>query len=217
MASTLAHELSQPITASQNYLQASAYMLRERITGLEDVLAMVERASAQTRKAGEIIQRMRDFMVSGKVQGEREDLCALVAAACAGIACAGIDETEIVQAVTPGTFVLADGVQIGQVLANIVVNAVQAMEGCAVRRVTIASQIEGPMVAVRIADTGPGLSQESLGRLFEPFYTTKPAGTGLGLALCRTIVEAHGGRIWAERGQPGTTIAFTLRMADGEA
>jgi two-component system sensor kinase FixL len=214
MTATLAHELSQPITASHNYLQACAYMLRQRITGLEDVLAMVEQAGDQTRKAGEIIQRMRDFMVSGKVQGEREDLHDLVATACAGIACPGIELAEIVQAVVPGTFVYADRVQIGQVLTNLVTNAVQALEGRPIRRVTITSAVLGRMIEVRIADTGRGLSDAALRRLFEPFYTTKAAGTGLGLTLSRTIAEAHGGTLRAEALKDGALFVLTLPAAD---
>ena len=100
-------------------------------------------------------------------------------------------------------------------LTNIVTNAVQAMDGCAERRVTITSEVQGAMVAVQIADTGPGLSPEALGRLFEPFYTTKATGTGLGLALSRTIVEAHGGQLWGEA-QPdgGALFVLTLPVAD---
>jgi two-component system, LuxR family, sensor kinase FixL len=215
MTATLAHELSQPITASHNYLQACSYLLRQRITGLEDVLAMIEQASEQTRKAGEIIQRMREFMVSGKVQGEREDLRALVATACAGIACPGVELTEIVESVAPGIFVTVDRVQIGQVLTNLVTNAVQALEGCPIRRVTIAAEASGGMVAVRVQDSGRGLSPAALGRLFEPFYTTKASGTGLGLALSRTIAEAHGGELRAEsRAGSGAVFILTLPAAD---
>ncbi|MES2443521.1 MAG: HAMP domain-containing sensor histidine kinase [Pseudomonadota bacterium] len=216
MASTLAHELTQPITASQNYMQACAYRLRQKIDGLEDVLTMVEQASAQNMKAGIIIRRMRDFLVSGRIQGEREDLRALVATACAGIRCPGVEQVEIVQAVAPGTVVIADRIQIGQVLNNLLTNAVQALEGCAVRRVTISAEPQGRMVAVRIADTGHGLPDAVFARLFEPFYTSKAAGTGLGLALSRTIVEAHGGQLWAERGDAGGAVfGLTLPVAAG--
>jgi two-component system sensor kinase FixL len=211
MASTLAHELTQPITASHNYLQASAYLLRQRADGLEDVVAMIEQASAQTLRAGIIIRRMREFLVSGRVQGEPEDLRDLVDKAWAGIACPGV---EIVQAVAPGIMVTADRIQIGQVLTNLLTNAVQALEGCAVRRVTIASEPQGRMVALRISDTGCGLSDAGLEGLFEPFHTSKPTGTGLGLALSRTIVEAHGGQLWAERpASGGAVFGLTLPVA----
>ncbi|MCW3848779.1 ATP-binding protein [Sphingomonas sp. LB-2] len=215
MASTLVHELSQPITASQNYLQATAYRLRSQIQGLEAMLDVLDHASAQTRKAGEIIGRMRDFMVSGTITGQRQDLGELVASACMMLR---LDApVEIVRALDPDALdVIADRVQIGQVLSNLLANAVDALSGSDTRRITISSRAAGRMVEVRVADTGPGFGEGEIAQLFEPFYTTKPAGTGLGLPLCRMIVEAHGGRIWAERGGEGATIAFTLRAADAE-
>lgn len=216
MASTLAHELTQPITASHNYLQASVYLLRQRADGLEDVLAMVEQASAQTLRAGVIIRRMRDFLLSGRIQGEPEDLRDLVDKAWAGVACPGV---EIVQKVAPDVVVTADRIQIGQVLTNLLTNAVQALEDCPVRRVTISAEPQGRMVALRIADSGCGLPDAIFERLFEPFHTSKPTGTGLGLALSRTIVEAHGGQLWAERpASGGAVFGLTLPVApDAEA
>lgn len=212
MASTLAHELAQPITASQNYMQACAYALRHKIGGLEELLAMVESASAQALKAGEIIHRMRAFLVSGKIAGERVDLAELIARACAGVDAGG---AEIVRLVPPGSVATADRVQIEQVVSNLVANAIQAMEGGALRRVTITAERQGAMIAVRVADSGPGLPEAALGRLFEPFFTTKATGTGLGLVLCRAIVEAHGGRIWSESPPDGGAVfAFTLPAAE---
>lgn len=216
MASTLVHELSQPITASQNYLQATAYRLRSQIAGLEEMLEVLNQASAQTRKAGEIIGRMRDFMVSGTIAGQRHDLRDLVAAALASFKPAL--PIEIVEALAPDAVdVVADRVQIGQVLSNLLRNAADALAGSEERRITISSRAAGAMVEVRIADTGPGLSEDEIARLFEPFYTTKPTGTGLGMPLCRMIVEAHGGRIRAEprpkEEGAGATIVFTLQAA----
>lgn len=211
MASTLAHELTQPITASHNYLQASAYLLRQRSEGLEEVLAMVEQASAQALKAGIIIRRMRDFLLSGRIQGGPEDLRDLADRAWAGIACRSV---EIDRAIPSGIVVTADRIQIGQVLTNLLTNAVQALEGCPVRRITLSAEPQGAMVALRIADTGCGLSDTVFARLFEPFQTSKPAGTGLGLALSRTIVEAHGGQLWAERpASGGAVFGLTLPVA----
>lgn len=214
MATTLVHELSQPITASQNYLQATAYRLRSQIGGLEDMLEIIDQANAQTRKAGEIIGRMRDFMLSGTITGQRHDLRDLVASACAMLRPELPIET--IQALSPDAVdVIADRVQIGQVLSNLLTNAADALLGRDERRITIGSRVAGAMVEVRISDSGVGFSEDEIGQLFDPFYTTKETGTGLGLALCRMIVEAHGGRIWAESGAEGATIAFTLRAADG--
>lgn len=212
MASTLVHELSQPITASLNYLEATAYRLRSQITGLEEMLDVVRQASGQSRKAGEIIGRMRDFMVSGTIRGERQDLRDLVSAARGALRSA--EPVEVVYELSPDAVdVIVDRVQIGQVLSNILANAADAMMGRDVRRITVASRMSGEMVEVRIGDTGPGMSNDQIARLFEPFFTTKPTGTGLGMPLCQMIVEAHGGEIWAEPGQEGATIAFTLPAA----
>ena len=215
MASTLVHELSQPITASQNYLQATAYRLRSQIAGLEEMLDVLNEAAAQTRRAGEIIGRMRDFMVSGTITGQRHDLRDLVAAARASFRPQLV--VEIVEALSPDAVdVTADRVQIGQVLSNLLTNAADAMGEGSERRITIGSRAAGAMVEVRVTDTGPGIDEDQTGQLFEPFYTTKSTGTGLGLPLCRMIVEAHGGRIWAEAHDGGTTIVFTLPAAGGE-
>ena len=212
MASTLVHELSQPICASQNYLQATAYRLRSQISGLEEMLDVVDQASAQSRKAGEIISRMRDFMVSGTIAGQRHDLHDLVANACAMLR--PELPVEFVQALSPDAVdVIADRVQIGQVLSNLLTNAFDALTGADARTITIESRMIESMVEVSVSDTGIGLSEDDLAQMFEPFYTTKATGTGLGLALCRMIVEAHGGRIWAEAGEQGATIAFTLQAA----
>jgi signal transduction histidine kinase len=213
MASTLAHELSQPITATRNYLEVCSIRLRRQIGGLEELLAAVEDANAQARKAGEIIGRMRDFMLSGTISGQRQDLRHLFTTASKSLS--GREQVEIVAAfASDAVEVIADRVLIGQVLSNILTNAVEALAGCDARQITIGSERQGSMVLVRIADTGPGLSDDAIARLFEPFFTTKPTGTGLGMPLCRTIVEALGGRLWAEPNPEGAMLCFTLPAAE---
>ncbi len=216
MASTLAHELSQPLTAATNYIHACAGRLRDRGEGCEDLLAMIEQAAHQTVKAGEIIRRMRSFIVTGKITGRRENLGAMIDKARSGPVCPDGAEVEIVTAIEPDArFVFADRIQIEQVLAIILANACEALDGCPVRRIAIDAARLDEEVVVRIRDSGPGLSDDALARLFEPLFTTKAGGMGLGMPICKAIVEAHGGRLWAESPAGGGALfGVALPAAD---
>ena len=113
--------------------------------------------------------------------------------------------------------VFIDRIQVQQVLVNLIRNALEAMAGCSVRNLTVGATAEGNTVKVSVADTGPGLSEEVARRLFEPFVTTKSQGMGIGLAISREIIEAHGGRLWAEnRHEGGCVFTFTLPIAQLE-
>lgn len=212
MASTLAHEVSQPLTAAANYSHASARLLRDRGDGFEDVLALINQASRETLRAGEIIRRMRSFIVSGKITGHRECLRAMVEKASFMLACPDGRGVEVVLRIAAeASFVIAERVQIEQVLSNILNNACEALDGRSLRRVTISATRLGSEVIVRIEDSGPGLSDYAQAHLFEPLFTTKEAGMGLGMPICKTIVEAHGGRLWAES-QAGRGARFNLSL-----
>jgi C4-dicarboxylate-specific signal transduction histidine kinase len=216
MASTLAHEVNQPLTSAANYLHACAGRLRSRGEGDEDVLAMIEHASRETLRAGDIIRRMRSFIVTGKIVGRRENLRTMVERVTAVLAARDEHDVEIVTVVPLTDFVIADRIQIEQVLSNIFGNACDALDGRPLRRIAIDSLRLGDEIVVRIADSGPGLTAEARANLFEPLFTTKPDGMGLGLAICKTIVEAHGGRIWADEGEDGgAAFSFSLPIADG--
>jgi len=114
--------------------------------------------------------------------------------------------------------VLADKVQVQQVLLNLIRNAIEAMQGSASRDLTISASRDGAdMITVAVADTGSGIAPEIASQLFQPFLTTKRHGMGVGLSICRTIIEAHGGRIWAEANSPcGTIFKLTLRSVTHE-
>ena len=211
MASTLAHEVSQPLAAATNYIHACAMQLRRRGEGLEDVLAMIEHAGHETLKAGEIIRRMRSFIVSGKITGRRENLRTMIEKATSVLTCPDGAEVEIVKEVPLTEFVTADRIQIEQVLSNILANACEALDGCDERRIAISSSRQGEEIVLRIEDNGPGLSDEGLALVFEPQFTTKAHGMGLGMPICKTIVEGHGGRIWAES-PAGGGAAFSLSL-----
>lgn len=219
MASTLAHEINQPLTAISNYLKGSRRLL-ERMDGenVDMLRDAVSKAADQALRAGQIIRRLREFVARGESERRIESLPKLIEDAST-LALVGAREHGI--AVTfrldPGAdLVLADRIQIQQVLVNLMRNAIDVMsEGGEIRRLDIAT-VAGPddQVEVTVADTGSGLAPEVARQLFQPFVTTKRKGMGLGLSICRTIVEAHGGKIWVESPADGGTIFhFTLRAA----
>lgn len=125
---------------------------------------------------------------------------------------------EVVTRVSPGLFVQADRVQIQQVLLNLIRNSIQSMEGVHHRQLEISAAMEAEQVVFSVADTGSGITESTRLSLFEPFQTTKAGGLGVGLSISRTIVEAHGGRIWIKsRANGGTRVSFTLPTSDGPA
>ncbi|ASD28370.1 PAS domain-containing sensor histidine kinase [Brevundimonas sp. 357] len=219
MASALAHELNQPLSALTNYLNGSIRLLdkpdlpRDR---LDDALG---KARDQALRAGEIIRRLRDFVARGEVERQVESLPKLIEEAGA-LALVGAKEhgVHVDFVFDPGVdLVLADRVQIQQVILNLIRNAMEAMEDQPVRHLTISLQREQGEARVTVSDTGSGLDPFMSGVLFQPFMTTKRSGMGIGLSICRTIIEAHGGRIWAEPNpRGGTRFAFTLKAADQE-
>jgi PAS domain S-box-containing protein len=218
MASGLAHELNQPLTAVINYLEASRRLLSESKVAPE-VTAAINEAAAEAQRAGRIIQRLRAFVRRGETERTVADVNRLVAEvmelAAADLRARRVKVELELGPDLPG--VKADAVQVQQVILNLLWNAVEAMtnEGRGERRITIRTVRSGEReVEVGVSDTGPGLAPEVRERLFEPFYTTKESGLGLGLPISYSIVEAHGGRLWADpETAAGTTFRFTLPVA----
>ena len=218
MASTLAHELNQPLTAVANYVEAIRDMLAKPEP---DDLPMIREALDDTAKealrAGHIVRRLRDFVARGEVEKTIEKLPALInEAAVLGLMGAREKGVDPVFDLDPyASPVLVDKVQIQQVLINLIRNAVEAMADCPERRLTVSSRPDQHgFVRVTVADTGPGVAPAIAEQLFTAFVSTKADGMGLGLSICRTIVEANGGRIWMQPGEKGgTEFHFTMVSA----
>lgn len=217
MASSLAHELNQPLSAATNFLRGAGRRLASAEEPDPKVVEGVERAGEQTLRAGEIIRRLRDFVARGETDRVAEDLPGLLDEAAALALIGARDQgvrTETRYEAAAGR-VLCDRVQIQQVVLNLIRNAIEAMEDAPQKRLTITTHVDGGQAKVEVIDTGSGVSPEVANHLFQPFVTTKRSGMGVGLSISRTIVEAHGGRIWAETGPGGvgTAFVFTLPLA----
>jgi C4-dicarboxylate-specific signal transduction histidine kinase len=216
MATGLAHELNQPLTAIANYVRGSISRLRKSGTVTTEVLEAMDRAAAEALRAGEIIRRVRSFVQ--KVEPEkssfeinvtiRETIDLLRAEAQNG----GVVVVLSLEGALPR--VLADKIQIQQVILNLVRNGIEAArdnEG-APRQVGISTaQVDGDAVRVKVRDSGRGVPADLRESIFDPFVTTKGNGLGMGLAICRSIIEAHNGRLEMTTGtDSGTTFQFTL-------
>jgi two-component system sensor kinase FixL len=221
MASALAHELNQPLSAIANYMKGSRRLLEGRADDqLELVRDAMEKAAEQSLRAGHIIRRLRDFVARGESERRVESIKKLIEEASALALVGAKDQgVRVILRLDPEVdLVLADKVQIQQVILNLMRNAVEAMEVSPQRDLALAT-VPAPdrMVELSVSDTGSGLAPEILPQLFQPFITTKRQGMGVGLSISRTIIESHGGRIWAEDNPGGGTVfRFTLRVVSEE-
>lgn len=221
MASTLAHELNQPITAVANYVEAVRDLLIDpESADMPMIRGALDDTAKEALRAGHIVRRLRDFVARGEVEKTIEKLPLLInEAAVLGLMGAREKGVEPRFDLDPyASPVLVDKVQIQQVLINLIRNAVDAMADSPERRLTVTSRPDQQgFVRVIVADTGQGVKPEVAAQLFTAFVSTKADGMGLGLSICRTIVEANGGRIWMEpRAGGGTEFHFTLVSAKAE-
>jgi two-component system sensor kinase FixL len=218
MASTLAHELNQPLTAIANYLEAGRDLIDSDAPDAQPFLReAMDEAAREALRAGQIVRRLRQFVARGDTDKAVHDLPEMIEEATRlGLLGATERGIRLFTDLDPAAaHVLADRVQIQQVLVNLLRNAAEAVGSAAQRDIRITTRRSGGMIDVAVADTGPGIDPAVAPRLFEAFASGKEHGMGLGLSISRTIVEAHGGRIWAEPANGGGAIFhFTVWSAE---
>jgi len=223
LTASIAHEVTQPLASARNNARAALNFLDKQPPDLGEVREALSCIVGDTDRAGNIIERIRDHIRKAPPQNHHFDLneaineaLGLARSAIAGHAVSL--HTRFTEELPP---VQGDRVQLQQVLLNLVLNAVDAMDAAKAeaRELSISTeqtQTKGFLVAVR--DSGPGIDPENLERVFEALYTTKSNGVGMGLAICRSIIEAHGGRLWADDNQPrGAVFQFNLPCAGESA
>lgn len=214
MASSLAHELNQPLTAIVNYNMAASAMVKSDRATPEMLLDALGKSAQQAERAGKIISRIREFVKRSEPRRQRVPAARILDNA---IAFADIDARKrqvLIEKTLPDTLpdVLADPILIEQVLLNLLKNGVEAMEHSEYRTLHVVLTDQSSVLEFAVIDRGHGLKDPE--RLFEPFYSTKSEGLGMGLNICRTIIESHHGRLWATANPEGGTIfRFTLPNA----
>jgi two-component system sensor kinase FixL len=215
VVSGLAHEVNQPLAAIMNYLQVAQQMVDGLpAEGAKPVAGVLGKVEAQTKRAADIVKRLRAFIDRREVERKRENIATLIEESLAlGIVAQSGPAPRVRLMILSGIpDVFVDRVQIQQVIVNLVRNAVDAMSASVRRELTIAAHVDDAgMVHVEVSDTGGGIAPEIADKLFGAFVTTKPEGMGVGLSICRAIVEGHGGQIACSANpEGGTTFFFTL-------
>jgi two-component system, LuxR family, sensor kinase FixL len=215
MAAGLAHEINQPLSAIVSYASGAVRRLQTGSADPPTLLAVMEEITVQARRADEIVRRLRRFVRKQEPRTEPVNVNDLVREVAGlvddDVRMHGVGLRLQLAAVPP--VVQGDAVQLEQVILNLVRNGLEAMAQCrdGDRRLSICTSCAADAVEVAVADTGDGVAPSVAEKMFDPFFTTKPGGLGMGLAISRSIVEAHGGRLWATPG-PGRGVTFRFRV-----
>jgi len=222
LAASLSHEITQPIASARNNARAAQNFLEMQPPDLGEVREALSCVVGDADRAGQIIDRIREQIKNAPPRKERFDLNAaineVIILARSVTNRNGISvQTQLSAGLVP---VPGDRVQLQQVLLNLILNAAEAMgsveEGARELAISTEQDQAGALVAVR--DSGPGIDPAHFDRVFDAFYTTKSSGTGMGLAICRSIIDAHGGKLWAEANEPrGAVFQFTLPAAQEDS
>src|SRR5437762_526464 len=221
LASALAHEINQPIGAILRNAEAAELFMQSKTPDLEEIRAILADIRADDQRAGDVIGRMRALLKRHVLDTQLLDLAELVGdvakLAQPDAATRHVKLTVNLPADLPP--VRGDRVHLQQVLLNLILNGIDALNraGPEDRRVTVSARVDAARtVEIAVSDTGHGIAAEKLAHVFDPFFTTKPDGMGMGLPISRTIVESHGGRLWAENNNndTGATFRFTLPLAE---
>jgi PAS domain S-box-containing protein len=215
LASSLAHEITQPIASARNNARAAQNFLDMQPPDLGEIREAVGCVVGDVDRAGNIVARIREQIKKAPPRKERFDLNAainevIVLARSTTIRNGVSVQTRLANELLP---IQGDRVQLQQVVLNLILNAVEAMSSVetGARELLISTEQENMGVLVAVRDRGPGIDATQLERVFEAFYSTKPSGVGMGLSICRSIIDAHGGRLWAEANQPrGAVFQFVL-------
>jgi PAS domain S-box-containing protein len=220
MASSLAHELNQPLSAIANYCAGCVKRMQAGNYKIDDLLAAMQKASDQAERAGKIIRRMRDMVKKGDPNRQPVALAELVdeTRAFADIEAQRTGTQIVVDLPENLPKIVVDRIMIEQVLLNLVKNGIEAMSDVPVERRQLsirARLLDDRMLDVSVTDQGHGLAEEDMEKIFAPFYTTKAEGMGIGLAICRSIIEFHQGRLWVTpRREGGTVFHFTVPIEE---
>jgi two-component system sensor kinase FixL len=217
MSAAIAHELNQPLTAIANYAKAAQRLLQNENPEprqLQSAREAMEKAVTQTLRAGTIIRYLRDFVEKRESRKSPEDMKEVIREAVSlGMVGHSHSNVKLILSLKPGLpRVPIDKVQIQQVLLNLVRNAMEAMAEVEKRELTISCDLGSEDLCITVRDTGPGLAPQVAARLFQPFVTTKTDGMGIGLKICQSIIEGHGGTIVARPGGPGATFVIHLPL-----
>lgn len=216
MASGIAHELNQPLTAIINYSRGCLRRLRNKHSDREDFIDAIEKVSSEAERAGQIIKRLREFVTQGELSQESIPLEELIDTVLE-LAAAELRRNKVTLRVNIAPDlprIIIDRIQIEQVLLNLLRNAADAVQANPLNQRMVSIEIgraDGEFISIKVQDNGPGISQQRLEHVFDPFFTTKPDGMGLGLAISRSVVEAHRGRLQA-RSTPENGTVFECRL-----